>query len=114
MNKINKETESPVEPIAEAVRGLARDRSYLIKVREAYIEKYGKPIMTCSPKESTEIAVENLRAHTAKNPQSIEILEGDFVSCVDKYNDQIAEIDARIDRLSMLDLKNVRKVEVAQ
>ena len=31
---MSEETESPVEPIAETVRGLARDRSYLIEKRE--------------------------------------------------------------------------------
>ena len=39
-----KETESPVEPIAEAVRGLARDRTYLIEVREAYIQEVDKDL----------------------------------------------------------------------
>ena len=37
-----KETESPIEPVAETVRGLARDRSCLIEKRETLNTNWNK------------------------------------------------------------------------
>lgn len=88
-----KETESPIEPIAEAVRGLARDRTYLIEVREAYIQSEGKADV---------------------QPEDVKKALDRYYADIGSYNDQIAAIDKRIDELVLLDIKNVRQVQVTQ